>query len=295
MRVSDDMHTEGHSISDFKKALEEEGLTSRATYLFRDIIYRHYNAYARTFPWRNTCNPYHILISEIMLQQTQTERVTKKYDEFIAVYPDFYTLAKAPLRDILTIWQGLGYNRRAIALKNIAEIVVTKHGGILPHNVETLVKLPGIGKYTASAICAFAFNQPTVFIETNIRAVFIHFFFHSHDGVKDSSLLPLVIKTLDATNPREWYYALMDYGAMVKQKYANPTRRSTHYRKQTPFKGSNRQIRGMILKTLTIRTSISEDDLIKELNISSRRVKPIIKKLQEEGFIKTNRDRLMIA
>src|SRR5574337_224310 len=145
---------------------------------FQKTIYCYYRKYGRTFPWRITHNPYHILISEIMLQQTQVQRVMGKYEPFINAFPDFSSLARAQLRMIMRQWQGLGYNRRAIALKQIAQRVMEEFHGELPSSVETLMTFPGIGRATASAISAFAFHIPAVFIETNIRRVFIHVFFH---------------------------------------------------------------------------------------------------------------------
>jgi A/G-specific adenine glycosylase len=186
---------------------------------------------------------YRILVSEIMLQQTQVERVLDKYKVFIRIFPDFSSLAVAPLADILKVWQGLGYNRRAVALQKIAISVMKESRGRLPVTREELLKLPGIGKYTASAILTFACNQPNIFIETNIRRVFIHFFFRDRENISDAEILPLIEMTLDAGNPREWYYALMDYGAMLKKTVENPNRKSSHYKKQAPFHGSNRQLR----------------------------------------------------
>ena len=156
--------------------------TSSKVGKFRKAVYRHYEEQGRTLPWRKTRNPYYILVSEVMLQQTQVDRVTEKYRQFIKVFPDAPTLAKAPLKTILTVWQGLGYNRRALALKKIAHIVVQQYNNKIPRSLDELIKLPGIGQATASEILAFAYNQPTVFIETNIRSVFIHFFFHRPRG-----------------------------------------------------------------------------------------------------------------
>ena len=252
---------------------------------FQKVIYQHYKKHGRTFPWRKTRNPYHIIVSEIMLQQTQVERVVGKYKQFITAFPDFLTLAEAPLRKILKIWQGLGYNRRALVLKKIAQTVVTKYSGRLPSRLDELVKLPGIGNTTASEILAFAFNIPTVFIETNIRSVFIHFFFRNRRNIRDAEILHLVEKTLDVSNPRRWYYALMDYGTMLKKLYQNPNRKSLHYRTQSPFNGSNRQIRGMILKILTKKHHSSEMEIMQKLKILPERVKSNLINLEKEGFI----------
>ncbi|MEK7079017.1 MAG: A/G-specific adenine glycosylase, partial [Patescibacteria group bacterium] len=131
----------------------------------------------RDFPWRNTTDPYHILVSEVMLQQTQVARVMVKFPIFIDQFSNFKELATASTKDILQVWQGMGYNRRALYLKKIAEIVITQYKGKLPDDPAILDTFPGIGEATAASIVAFAFNKPLVFIETNIRRVFIHLFF----------------------------------------------------------------------------------------------------------------------
>jgi A/G-specific adenine glycosylase len=225
-----------------------------------------------------------------MLQQTQVERVLNKYGAFIAAFPDFSILAGAPLKDVLEIWQGLGYNRRALALKECASIVVNDFGGTLPSSRDTLLTFPGIGKATASAICAFAFDQPTILIETNIRRVFIHSFFHDRTDVNDAEIIPLVKDTLDDSQPREWYYALMDYGAMLGAKGENPNRRSAHYKKQSPFQGSSRQLRGAILRTLTAGRSLSQRQLTRELEQTSKKVRAVLLELEREGFIEKHGD-----
>ena len=196
----------------------ERGPTPEALRLFRDLILAHYRAHGRDLPWRQTTDPYRILVSEIMLQQTQVERVAVKYREFLERFPDFESLAHAPKSEVLLAWQGLGYNRRAIALQGAAQRVIEEYGGRLPADVETLATFPGIGKATAAAICAYAFNMPVVYIETNIRRIFIHFFFQDREGVRDDEILPLVERALDRENPREWYSALMEYG---DSKYSN--------------------------------------------------------------------------
>jgi A/G-specific adenine glycosylase len=253
---------------------------------FQETIYRHYRENPRDLPWRKTKNPYRILISEVMLQQTQVERVIVKYKEFIRAFPNFASLAKAPLQEILRAWQGMGYNRRAVSLKRIARFVTGEFRSKLPSSEDELMKLPGIGKYSASAILAFVFNRPTVFIETNIRRVFIHFFFHDKENIHDREVLPLIEMTLDRSDPREWYYALMDYGVMLKKERENPNRKSAHYRRQAPFKGSNRQVRGMILALLVKRPDISETDIARELKLDPERIKENLAALQREGFMK---------
>jgi A/G-specific adenine glycosylase len=230
-----------------------------------------------------------------MLQQTQTQRVVEKYEVFIRHFPDFLSLNQASLQEVLAQWQGLGYNRRAIALKKCAEAVIHEYGGRLPSSVDELIKLPGIGKATASSIRAFAFNKPAVFIETNIRAVFIHFFFRKSEKVNDADILPLVEKTLDVSNPREWYYALMDYGVMLKKAFQNPARKSIHHKKQSRFEGSNRQLRGRILKALLLHPNISETVLTKKLETDSDRLGENLLQMEKEGLIQRKRGRPSIA
>jgi A/G-specific adenine glycosylase len=220
-----------------------------------------------------------------MLQQTQVSRVLDKYLEFIDLFPDPASLAKAPLRSVLMVWQGLGYNRRALALQQIAQIVVEKHKGKVPSSLDDLVKLPGIGKATASAILVFAFNQPVVFIETNIRTVFIHFFFPERDEVSDDEIIPLVTKTLDVDNPREWYYALMDYGTFLKKTVSNAGRKSRQYHKQAPFDGSNRQVRGRIVRHFIKEGKTTEEELVRQLRLTPARVRSALLELVKEGMI----------
>jgi A/G-specific adenine glycosylase len=275
--------------------VRRKALSPHSVRKFQETIYRHYRENPRDLPWRRTRSPYRILVSEIMLQQTQVERVLEKYKAFIRSFPDFASLAKAPLHEILAVWQGMGYNRRAIALKRTAEIIAKEFKGKLPSSEEALLKLPGIGKYSASAILAFAFDRPTIFIETNIRRVFIHLFFQDRGDIKDSDIFPLVEKTIDRAHPREWYYALMDYGVMLKKEDENPNRRSAHYKKQTPFQGSNRQARGMILKLLAQKPDISEAEMLHALKADPEKMRENLAALQKEGFIRRKGKRLTIA
>jgi len=277
---------ENRPVSRFREMLRRKGLVPQTTRIFQGLIYEHYQKNPRALPWRKTRNPYRILVSELMLQQTQVERVLGKYNLFIRIFPGFSRLAKAPLIDLLKVWQGLGYNRRAIALQRIARTVMEEHAGRLPDSREDLLKLPGIGRYTASAMLTFIHNKPDVFIETNIRRVFIHFFFEGRENIADAEILPLIEKTLDAANPREWYYALMDYGVMLKKTGENPNRKSAHYQRQTPFHGSNRQLRGLILKTLIKDPGISKKRLAEKLNLAPEKIEENLSLLLKEGFLK---------
>ncbi len=217
---------------------------------FQETILGHFRTVGRSFPWRETRDPYAILVSEMMLQQTQTQRVVPKYVSWLRDFPTAETLANAPLSAVLERWVGLGYNRRAKYLHEACKAVVEKAAGVFPSAPEDLESLPGVGPYTARAVSTFAFNEPNVFIETNIRSVFLFFFFHGESGVKDSDILPKVGTTLYRDDPRTWYYALMDYGSELKKKVGNPNRLSGHYAKQSRFEGSLRQARGAIVRSI---------------------------------------------
>ena len=279
----------------FTEALAAGRVTPAAVRRFRRRLYRFFHDQGRQLPWRDTADPYHILVSEIMLQQTQVARVALKYEPFIQAFPDVLSLARAPLRDIMARWQGLGYNRRALALQGIARRLVAEFQGRLPDSVDTLRTFPGIGAATAGALAAFAFNQPVVFIETNIRRVFLHCFFPGKSGVRDREILPLVDQTLDRERPRPWYYALMDYGAMLKRAAPNPNRRSAHHQRQAPFADSDRQLRGLILKALLKSPALSLEALIKAVGKSPARTTGIIHTLIKEGFLEQGSALLRIA
>jgi A/G-specific adenine glycosylase len=255
------------------------------TKAFRQIIYGHFEANPRLLPWRNTSDPYHVLISEIMLQQTQVERVLPKYEAFLGRFPTPEALAEAPLADVLAQWQGLGYNRRGLMLKRAAEAIVAQFGGIIPSDPADLARLPGIGPYTAGAIAAFAFGHPSPFIETNIRSVFIHFFFSDRTDVSDREILPLVERTMDRDNIRDWYNALMDYGVMLKKTLPNPSRRSRQHAVQKPFRGSNREIRGEILRLLLATPGLTATAIVKQSGKDRARVRDMLEMLQGEGLL----------
>lgn len=234
-------------------------------------------------PWREDVSPYSIFISEVMLQQTQVARVLVIYPLFKSQFPSFKELSQANTATLLAAWQGMGYNRRALYLKAAAEVICTKYKGILPGDATLLDCLPGIGHATACSIVAFVFNKPVVFIETNIRRVFIHHFFSETEVVSDTDILPLVEKTLDKKNPREWYWALMDYGAYLAKQGENPNKKSKHYVKQKKFKGSVREVRGGIIKLL-----LQKPYTLREMEIiykNDERLFTVLRQLKEEGFI----------
>ncbi len=285
---------------------------------FRRIIWDYYRHKGRRMPWRRTRDPYRILVSEIMLQQTQVARVMKFYPIFIKKFPNFRVLARARTVEVLRAWQGMGYNRRALALQRLSRIILEKFNGELPRNRAELESLPGIGKATAGAIRAFVWNEPEIFIETNVRRVFIHFFFSrrsllsrrtGRQRVTDRELACYIKRTLPRKNVREWYWALMDYGAMLGaatrtgrgggnagvrrgRSIENPNRRSAHYGPQPRFAGSDRELRGKILRILLLGRglgNISRASLVRKINREIKeplpRIRKIVRALVREGFI----------
>lgn len=252
---------------------------------FIETVWAYYRKEGRyTLPWRKTKNPYRILVSEIMLQQTQVERVIPKYKSFLKKFPSFASLASAPLGDVLREWQGLGYNRRAKMLLECAKVITNEYQGVFPKTHSALMKLPGVGHYTAGAVMAFAYNEAVPIIETNIRTVFIHHFFHDDVDILDSQIVQLTVLFLDRENPREWYYALMDYGAHLKKTIGNQNARSKHYTKQSTFKNSDRHIRGAIIKTLSAQGK-TRKSLHLELPFDAQRIDEQVEQLMREGMI----------
>jgi len=250
------------------------------------IVKEYYRRHRRrALPWRKTKNPYHILVSELMLQQTQVDRVVPKYELFLRTFPTVEVLAKSPLSAVLRVWQGLGYNRRAKMLHECAKIVCEKHKGVFPRDHALLMALPGIGHYTAGAVMAFSWNIGVPIIETNIRSVYLHHFFGGLYEVADDEIMKLIVKTLDVQNPRAWYYALMDYGAFIKKMYGNPNTRSRHHAKQSAFKGSDREIRGAIIRILSERTATRTALLVALRRFEDIRVDAQLHALVREGLI----------
>lgn len=259
---------------------------SKAITKLQKSVWSFYKTHGRhDLPWRHTNDPYKILVSEIMLQQTQVSRVLPKYKTFIRKFPTIRTLAKAPLREVLALWSGLGYNRRAKFLHETAQIIVHKYNGKLPETQKGWEELPGIGVNTAAAISAYAYNQPVVFIETNIRTVFLYAFFQHSQLVLDATLAPIITQALPAHKAREWYWALMDYGSMLKRTIGNANQRSQYYSKQSSFRGSNRQLRGAIIKILLVGPQ-SITALVRETKEPRNRVTQILDTLKKDGLVR---------
>lgn len=252
---------------------------------FISIVWDHYNNNKRDFVWRSEPTPYNVMLSELMLQQTQTARVVSKFNEFKTKFPTVTDLANAEWPLILKMWVGLGYNRRAQNLHKCAQAIRDQYNGTIPSTKEELMALPGIGPYTSSAIRAFAFNEADPFIETNIRTVYLHHFYPNQGDVTDKDLMFLIEETMDRGNPREWYWALMDYGVYLKATFGNANKRSRHYTKQSKFEGSTRQLRSQILKSVLGNQSVSKEELEDAFKYDSRAHKQI-DALVKEGMIK---------
>jgi A/G-specific adenine glycosylase len=258
---------------------------------FRDEVWAFYRANGREMPWRGVDDPYAVLVSEVMLQQTQVTRVLDRYRAWLDAFPTLEALAAAPLPAVLERWQGLGYNRRALALKKAAEIAVERFGGALPCDEALLRTLPGIGPTTAAAIMDYAFEVPAPFIETNVRAVFLHHFFAGADDVPDSVLRPVVEATWDRDDPRGWGYALMDLGVHLKRTLPNPSRASRHHTRQTPFEGSKRQMRARVLRAVLAEPGERTEAYAEAVGVGADEVGALLEELASEGFLEPRGDR----
>lgn len=257
---------------------------------FRRLLRQQGEELYRDMPWREDARPYYVLVSELMLQQTQVERVVPKFSAFVAAFPDERTLAAASLAEVLKLWQGLGYNRRAKFLHEAAKKIIEL--GEFPDDEQGLVALPGVGKNTAGAILTYAYNQPAIYIETNVRAVYIHHFFQDVDIVDDSAIRPLLEQTIDKDRPREFYWALMDYGSWLKKQGVGPSR-SRHYKKQSPLKGSIREVRGQIIATLAVGDS-DEANLRTVLN-ADERFELALSGLVRDGLVTRSKNKLHLT
>ncbi|MCL2331994.1 MAG: adenine glycosylase [Actinomycetia bacterium] len=249
----------------------------------------------RDFAWRRTRDPYAVLVSEVMLQQTQTARVTRYWGAWMERFPTLDALAGASMADVLSAWQGLGYNRRALALKRAAEILSETCGGQLPRDEKALRALPGIGPSTAAGMMAFAWGEPAAYLETNVRAVFLHEFFGEADDVSDREVLALVERcaTLapeEGIDARSWNYALLDVGVELKRTLSNPSRRSKHHTRQSAFEGSHRQKRSALLQAVLADPGQSTEQLAEASGYPFEVCDDVLEELLSEGFLERARD-----
>lgn len=254
---------------------------------FQNLVWEKGRELYRDMAWRRDTRPYYVLVSEIMLQQTQVSRVESKFAAFITRFPDIDSLANAKLGEVIALWNGLGYNRRAKFLWQAAQMIQHEFDGSFPDTIDHLIKLPGVGKNTAGAVMTYAFNLPVVFVETNIRTVYLHHFFADRDNVADAEICKKVAETLDHEHPREWYWALMDYGNWLKSQRLGHISSSKHYAKQSRLAGSMREMRGRILKTLAIGP-LTEKTLRQTVQ-ADERFMLALDSLQAEGLISLSR------
>ena len=255
---------------------------------FRRLLTQKGEELYRAMPWRDDTRPYYVLVSELMLQQTQVPRVVPKFEAFIAVFPDERALAAASLADVLKLWQGLGYNRRAKFLYQAAQMIVNDFGGEFPEDEKDILKLPGVGKNTAGAILAYAFIRPAIYVETNVRAVYIHHFFADNFAVDDKQIIELLEATIDRESPRQFYQNLMDYGSWLKSKGVRNTSQSRHYKKQSPLRGSVREVRGQILRVLS-KADLTLSELQQRIKADGR-FDAAFEGLMQDGLIRHTDD-----
>lgn len=257
---------------------------------FQEIVWDYYRSNKRDLPWRREpFTAYNILVSEVMLQQTQVKRVEPKYWAFLHDFPKCQDLANTSLAEVLKHWSGLGYNRRAKYLHDAAKQLASTSE---PWTIDDLIACKGIGYNTAAAVVTYAYDKPCIFIETNIRTVYIHHFFENETEVTDKQLLPIIEKAVDKEHPREWYWALMDYGSFLKTRVGNASKYSKHYAKQSKFEGSLRQVRGSILRELT---QGSMDIITLRSRVADDRCQIALEQLVSEGLVQQHANRYALA
>ena len=274
-------------------------ITDKEIEAFRAKVWERGREFYRDLPWRNTRDPYSIWISEVMLQQTQVVRVVERWAQWMEKFPTVDALANAQFSIVIGDWMGMGYNSRARRLWDCSKIIRDQYAGQVPDSYEELISLPGIGPATAAGIRAFAYNTPGVYLETNVRTVFIHEFFPNADSVDDKELIPLVRAACPpmGEDVRGWYYALLDYGAYLKKTQSNPSRRSKQYTKQNMFEGSHRQKRSFIVRSILespqtarqLAVALDEFEASKGRgHVSPNELDSVLEELDMEGLIACN-------
>lgn len=280
----------------------------------RRILLRWYGVHRRDLPWRHTRDPYHILVSEIMLQQTQVSRVQEKYHEFLREFPTLQALAIATSGDVIRVWAGLGYNRRALFLQRTAQAVMQEYDGVFPQSIDLLKKLPGVGDYTARAILSFAFEQPVPMMDTNHRRFYQRVFFGLNTK-KDDQLLKQAEVVLPPKASYDWNQALMDFGSMMclsgvprcgecpLKRYCkaypgvlknNKTTRQQN-KKTITFRETDRYVRGRIIDQLRNVDGLSINNVLQEFSqYGEERVKRIVADLIDDGLIVEKKKRLQL-
>ncbi len=247
---------------------------------FHQKIFQFYKKHKRDLPWRKTTDPYKILVSEFMLQQTQVSRVIEYYTTWIKKWPTIQKLANEQYKNVLQAWMGLGYNRRAMYLHNTAKVIVEEFQGDIITAIKQFEKLPGIGLYTSKAVQIFAENADIATVDTNIRRIFINEF-KIKETLSDKELFQIAKRCLPQGRSRDWHNALMDYGAMFLTSRKTGIKPKTQ---QSRFKGSDRQIRGKILRMLLTENQ-TEYQLNQQLRIDAERLSEILNKMLIEKTV----------
>lgn len=266
-------------------------LDKSAIRLFQDKIFLWYHEHKRDLPWRQTRDPYKILVSEVMLQQTQVARVIPKYKAWIGRFPDVHQLVAAPLRDVLQYWSGLGYNSRALNLQKTARIVVQEYQGEFPKSTKELLELPGIGKYTAAALACFAFDAQIPVVDTNIRKVITHEFFNG-EMPDEKTIEATAAAILPAKRASEWNQALMDYSSLSLKNKKIPVV------KQSAFLSSDRYYRGQTVKLLIGKKQMDITELLEYFDkrnpVVKDRLVGILAQMQKDGLIRLDQERFSL-
>lgn len=261
---------------------------------FQQVVLTKGHELYREMPWRNDTNPYNVLLSEVMLQQTQVSRVLQKFEEFKCVFPTIQDLAQADFQEVLAHWSGLGYNRRAKFLHQTAQRIVQFE--TFPTEQTILQTCPGIGENTAASVLVYAFNQPLVFLETNVRTVLIyHFFQEEQTKIEESVLKNLAEQVLYRQNPRQWYWALMDYGTYLKKTVGNFNKQSQKHTTQSKFEGSFRQKRASVLRCLLKNGPLTATEIAEYETLDSALTNQLIESLLKDKMIVVDNQRIYIA
>lgn len=270
-----------------------------------------YEPRRRSYPWRKTTDPYKVLVSEVMLQQTQVSRVVPTYRAFVRRFPSIRVLAAARLREVIVAWDGLGYNRRALALSESARLIAREHGGRVPEDPAVLQELPGVGPYTAAAVASIAFGVPRAAVDTNVRRIVAR----TVDGVDGGEVgaarvRALADEWLDRGDPGAWNQALMDLGREVCRPHPRcdvcPLRTvcrfaergrspSSNGRRQPAFEGSFRQVRGAVVRVLRKEAGASFDELVERTNADPERLRAAVERLHAEGLVVIRGERVSLA
>ena len=269
--------------------------------LGREALRAWYVPRRRAYPWRGSHDPYAVWVSEVMLQQTQAGRVVPAFRSFLRRFPTVRALAAAPRRDVVREWGGLGYNRRAVRLSEAARAIVRDHAGRIPRDPATLRELPGIGPYTAAAVASLGFGEPVAAVDTNVRRVVarVHLGVEGHD-VPARELWALADAWLDVDDPVTWNQAVMDLGREVCRPNPRcgvcPLARVCRFhlagsiaargpRRQGPFAGSSRQVRGAVVRALRSHPSLTRTRLADETGFPPERIDAAVRTLTADGLI----------